>query len=412
MKKRIIACILCLASVFSLFALSANAAVLEGVTSKVDYDNTDPDRYYVEIDINNQIITVYDLKANNKVVLQSLCTTGNRENPTGAGTYKMGALKERFGYFVQFGQYAQYWSQVVRGIYIHSVMYDSKSLSSMSKSAYNNLGKNVSHGCVRVLPHVAQWIFYNCPPGTTCKVTTSKPDDPQLKKALKGQIPTYSSYAQPKDAKPDPQVVPAAVKVDSAPLRTGFSTSRDTTVTTLKLNEKVLLLQIAQDWCKVSTSSGKLGYVKTQYLMFSPNESVQFGGGYRATQQTYLYESMSTDAKKLATIASKADVKVTASPKTGWYSAEVGGVSGYVRSKYVQSYQAYVYPDASMSFPAQLKIKPGIAANFRDGPGTAYAVVGSLSAGAEVTALSRQGDWYYCSYMNTTGYLHISCFAN
>ena len=149
-----------LMAVLMLFAVllparAAQAKVLSGLTSKVDYENTDPDRYMIDIDLVNQIITVYEKSGTglfDKIVLQGLCTTGNAENPTGSGTFKLGHLKERFGYFVAYGQYAQYWSQVVRGVYIHTVMYDSKSLTSMSKSAYNGLGKNLSHGCVRVLP--------------------------------------------------------------------------------------------------------------------------------------------------------------------------------------------------------------------------------------------------------------------
>lgn len=122
-------------------------------------------------------------------MLQSLCTTGDAEHQTGAGTFKLGDMKERFGYFVAFGQYAQYWTQVVRGIYIHSVMYNSKKLTSMSRGAYRKLGQAVSHGCVRVLPHVAQFIYYNCPPGTTCVINRKKAADPELVKRLKKEIP-------------------------------------------------------------------------------------------------------------------------------------------------------------------------------------------------------------------------------
>ena len=203
MKKRLLACLLCCCFLLCCLPAVASATVLPGMTSKVDYDNTDPNRYTIEIDLVNQVISVWE-NASEAIVLQGLCTTGDEENPTGSGTFKLGDLKERFGYFVAYGQYAQYWTQVVRGIYIHSVMYDTKDLSSMSRSAYRNLGKNVSHGCVRVLPHIAQWIYYNCPPGTTCKVVKNKPADPALVSSLKSQIPDYSDYVQPSDDKEAP----------------------------------------------------------------------------------------------------------------------------------------------------------------------------------------------------------------
>ena len=345
MKQRLIAILLCVATCIAFIpANRAEAQVLSGNTSKVDYDNTSTSKYTIEIDLVNQIITVYQGGIGGRIVLQSLCTTGNAENPTGAGTYKLGHLKERFGYFVAFGQYAQYWTQVVRGIYIHSVMYDSMKLSSMSRSAYNNLGKAKSHGCIRVLPHVAQWIYYNCPPGTTCKIDRKKAADPALVKKLKKEIPSYSDYQQPADMKPYPVEVPAVAKFDNVPLRTGFSNSRDKTVATVNKGAKMVLLQIGPDWCKVRLENGKLGYVKTEYLLFYPDRKVVSTETYTATKKTYVYESMSTGAKRLATIPEDGEATVVSNPKKGWWYGSYNGVTGYMRTKYVVKETTVVYP--------------------------------------------------------------------
>jgi hypothetical protein len=240
-------------------AEEVKAEVLPGMTSKVDYDNTDPNRYLIDIDLVNQVITVYDNSFYGKggIVLQGLCTTGNQENRTGAGTFKVGDLKERFGYFVAFGQYAQYWTQVVRGIYIHSVMYNSRKLNSMSSSAYRNLGKAVSHGCIRVLPHIARWIFYNCPPGTTVSIDRKRVRDPELVSKLRAEMPGFKNYQLAADGKQDPPIVPAVVTADSAPLRTGFSGWRDKTVVTLRRGDRIKLLQIGKEWVIAETGSGK-----------------------------------------------------------------------------------------------------------------------------------------------------------
>ena len=48
MKRRLLALALCLVTLLSLTPSIANAAVLSGFTSKVDYDNTDPNRYSIE----------------------------------------------------------------------------------------------------------------------------------------------------------------------------------------------------------------------------------------------------------------------------------------------------------------------------------------------------------------------------
>ncbi len=428
MKRRFLALVLLLAIAVTLFPTgTAQAAVLNGMASKVDYENTDPNRYYIELDLVNQIITVYEGGPTGSIVLQSLLSSGNEENPSGSGTYRLGALKERFGYFVAFGQYAQYWTQVVRGVYIHSVMYDSKKLSSMSRSAYSNLGKAVSHGCIRVMPEVAQWIFYNCPPGTTCKLNTKAAPNPDLMKALKAAIPSYGNYAQPADAKAYPPEIPAVVRVNKTPLRTGFSSTKDKTVATLNANDRVMLLQLADDWCKVRVvSTGKLGYIKTQYLLAYPDEPVATYSGYKASSKTYVYASASTSAERLTTIKKGAEVTVTGNGGiSGWYTASYDGITGFVRAKYVKAADLISFPSVNVvSVPADgtqstpvtasgARIADGITANFRAAASADSTVLAVLSAGTLVTiaSVAAESGWYYCTVNGINGYLHQSCLV-
>lgn len=419
MTKRLLSCMLTLLFLFTALmpVLTAQATVLPGYTSKVDYDNTDPNRYKIEIDLNNQIITVYERSWGGQydnIVVRGLCTTGGVETPTGAGTYKLGDLKERFGYFVAYGQYAQYWTQVVRGIYIHSVMYNSKKLSSMSSSAYRNLGKAGSHGCVRVLPEIAQFIFYNCPPGTTCVVTKGIPSNPRLVQALKKAMPSKSKYKQPTDAKADPAILPATIKMNNVPVRTGFSSSRDTTVCTLNYGDHVKILQLGADWVKVETAKGKLGYVKTQYVLVEPDNPVRYITEYAASSKTYLYEKTKTSAKRLATIPKKAKVEVTGQVDKYWYTATVDGKTGYVRAKYVKPQQVWQYPQVpnlsgTTTGTGNARVLPNIIANFRSGPSTSYSVVAELQPNTPVTLISQQGNWYYAKANGVNGYISAIC---
>ena len=433
MKRRLLALALCLVTLLSLTPSIAHAAVLSGFTSKVDYDNTDPNRYSIEIDLVNQVITVYDQSGN--AVLQSLCTTGSDKTPTGSGKFRLGDLKERFGYFVAYGEYAQYWTQVVRGVYIHSVMYKSKKLSSMSKSAYKNLGKNVSHGCVRVLPHVAQWIYYNCPPGTLCNIVKNKAADPYLVSRLKSAIPDYSSYQQPSDSHATPSDVPATVKLNDVPVRSGFSNSKDKTVAKLNYGDHVELLQIGAEWCKVRTPAGKLGYVKTMYLTCDP-DNVRTTQAYTATSKTYVYSSASRSSSTLTTIPKGKTVNVTEQAGSGWLYGSYNGVSGYMRTKYVKLTDTLLYPNpdgsysdgttvaatvpqsqtqtgtGSASSPSSgARVKNGIIANFRSGPGSEYGVIAELEPGTPVKIISVAGNWYFCEVNGLQGYLHPSCVA-
>ncbi|MDL2218577.1 SH3 domain-containing protein, partial [Christensenellaceae bacterium OttesenSCG-928-M15] len=396
--KRLIALTLALMATAIVLIEPAAAAVPKGYTSKVDYENTDTGRYKIDVDLVNQVITVYEKDSAGsytKIVLQGLCTTGNDENPTGAGTFKLGHLKERFGYFVAFGQYAQYWTQVVRGIYIHSVMYDSKNITTMSKSAYNNLGKALSHGCIRVMPEHAQWIYYNCPPGTTCVISKSRAKNEELVKKLKAEKPSYANYKQPADYKSDPDVIAAQVRTDNTPVRTGFSTTRDKTVVTLNAGDTVSVLQLGPDWCKVQTKKGKLGYVKTQYLSMNPDATVSVHGSYYTKEKTYLYAKPDTGADKLHEYAYGDQVEVVNTVDKYWLTARVGTTYGYVRIKHLQT----TAPDLTTSAIAPSEgpnayIKNGIIANMRSGPGTNYPVVKELTGGTPVKLLEMVGSWY------------------
>lgn len=423
LKKGKVLLALALAFAFALLpAIGASATVISGWTSKVDYDNIDPDRYVIDIDITNQIITVYDNYLGGQIAVQGLCTTGNKENPTNYGTYKIGNLKERFGYFVAYGQYAQYWTQVVRGIYIHSIMYNSTKLSSMSKNAYRDLGSNVSHGCVRTLPHIAQFIYYNCPPGTTCNVVKNRAADPALVASVKAGMPSYSNYVQPADNRAWPDEVPGVIRYNNVELRTGFSASKDTTVEILNSGAKILLLQLGSDWCKVRTEDKKLGYVKTQYILAYPDDPAKSVTTYKTSSKTYVYESMDTGSKRLVKIASGAEVYVQSNPQKGWYYGNYSGTWGYLRTKYVKTATVVNYP--TLNYGGLLvstgtdaaalsgtRVRADIRATMRAEASSSSAAITVLEPNTEVSIISVVGNWYYCTANGYTGYVFYSCLV-
>ena len=307
-------------------------------------------------------------------------------------------------------------------------------LHAHSKSAYKNLGKNVSHGCVRVLPHVAQWIYYNCPPGTLCNIVKNKAANPYLVSRLKSTIPDYSSYQQPSDSHATPSEVPATVKLNDVPVRSGFSNSKDKTVAKLNYGDHVELLQIGAEWCKVRTPAGKLGYVKTMYLTCDP-DNVRTTQSYAATGKTYIYSSASRSSSTLTTIPKGKTVNVTEQAGSGWLYGSYNGVSGYMRTKYVKLTDTLLYPNPDGSYPdgtsvaaapqsqtqtqtgtgsasapsSGARVKSGIIANFRSGPGSEYGVIAELEPGTPVKIISVAGNWYFCEVNGLQGYLHPSC---
>ncbi len=126
MVKRALAAIL---AIILLAGLAPAALALD------ELKNTDPEKYYIVLDLGNQVVTVYekdDLGEYAKIVRRFICTSGSTQvdpldpesvaTPTPRGTYKMGA-RERFGKFANFGgTYARYWTQIIGNIYFHSII--------------------------------------------------------------------------------------------------------------------------------------------------------------------------------------------------------------------------------------------------------------------------------------------------
>lgn len=149
--------------------------------------------YWIGVDITNQITTVYRT-SDDSVVRHMLCSTGLNDTPTPTGTFYMpkkaySAERTEWYYFKEFDCYAKYATRIKGGILFHSVIYSSKSDSSLRTSSVRNLGKKASHGCIRLTVDNAKWIAKNCPAGTKVKIYygTSNPD---LKQQLTGAYQT------------------------------------------------------------------------------------------------------------------------------------------------------------------------------------------------------------------------------
>ena len=138
--------------------------------------------------------------------------------------------------------------------------------------------------------------------------------------------------------------MPATVKLNDVPVRSGFSNSKDKTVAKLNYGDHVELLQIGAEWCKVRTPAGKLGYVKTMYLTCDP-DNVRTTQSYAATGKTYIYSSASRSSSTLTTIPKGKTVNVTEQAGSGWLYGSYNGVSGYMRTKSVKLTDTLLYPN-------------------------------------------------------------------
>jgi len=307
--------------------------------------NTDPEKYYIVLDLNNQVVTVYekdDQGEYTRIVRQMICTSGRTElkaedpedegTPTPAGIWKIGA-RERFGKFAAFGgEYARYWTQIVGGVYFHSVMYGKRDVNAFKSGAFGRLGSKGSHGCVRLYVEDAKWLYYYACPGTLINVTNGIKRNSALTRSLKTNL-SFKEYNAFQKIMYDEAEQPnrsAWVTVEGAQLRTGNG-SNDRAIMKLPVGAVLEVLQEGDPWAKVKYENRE-GYVKRGYITYEQGvmQSKEDADIVRATE--YMYAEADTKSEKLVKVPTDTSVKVL---ETGedYSKIDYDGTVGYLRNK-------------------------------------------------------------------------------
>lgn len=151
--------------------------------AETDYDMP----YYIVVDLNNQIVTVYDTQTR-QVERQMLCSSG-RNNTTPTGNYIMPRSKRAYDrqpwyYISMFHRYVRYASRIMGEILFHSLPYTGKSIRSVDAQAASELGFATSHGCIRLRWQDAEFIANNCLPGTLVQIIEGSEKDDGLRELL------------------------------------------------------------------------------------------------------------------------------------------------------------------------------------------------------------------------------------
>ena len=139
-----------------------------------------PGTYRLIVDLYHKVVMAYtkDEKGEyTKPVRYMLCGVGASSTPTPTGTFKMENYRLRYELFNKTICYGQYWSILTGRIYFHSILYTSFNAKDYTETSYDNLGKSVSHGCIRLTVPDARWIYYNVAPGTEVEVRKGSSSD-------------------------------------------------------------------------------------------------------------------------------------------------------------------------------------------------------------------------------------------
>ncbi|MDO4543656.1 MAG: L,D-transpeptidase family protein [Clostridia bacterium] len=310
--------------------------------------NTDPDKYYIVLDLKNQFVTVYERDEAGEytiIVRRFLCTTGSTEpedpedpedigTPTPTGIWKIGG-RERFGKFANYGsEYARYWVQIVGSVYFHSIMFNKRDVDSMQSGAFKRLGTNVSHGCVRLYVEDAKWLYYYACPGTTVEVTDSEPRQRDVAKALKTSL-SFSEYnaLQKNFYDVEPMENPTCiVTVDGARARKGCGREYSSV---FKASEGDVLevLQINEAWIKVSNGKRE-GYMMRGHVTFNEDgtpDTTEEAKLIKSTVWMYTEPKVSND-NRICKVPTDTAVKVLSEPEDGWVKIQYLDEFGYIKS--------------------------------------------------------------------------------
>ena len=313
--------------------------------AKDDLLNNDPDQYYILLDLRNQIVTVFEKDENGeytRVVRRFLCSSGRTDvdeedleaesTPTPRGIWKIGG-RERFGKFANFSaSYARYWVQIVGSIYFHSLLFHKRSIDTMERGPYSDMGNKVSHGCVRLYVEDARWLYYYACPGTTIEVSTDEPSNKELKRALRSKI-SFSEYnafqktiTDEAVEQPNPHVW---VTVEGARLRKGSGNDFDS-VARLSVGDELEVLIESEVWVKVRFGK-KEGYVLRGYISYQNGVLDTKPDADVLKSTDWLYAEPNLEAEKLVKAPARVSVKVLETTEKGWLKIVYQNVTGYVK---------------------------------------------------------------------------------
>lgn len=159
----------------------------------------------LEVNKYMQMVTVYGKDYGGKEIpcRYMICSTGASGHETPVGSFRIHALRyfgrssDPWYYFASSSCWVQYCTQVTGNVCFHSVPYGRYAYSSLSQSGYNNLGRKASHGCIRLMPEDARFVWENCN-GLTVSISYGGYSEVLQQKKnefLASKLP-YSTYVQ------------------------------------------------------------------------------------------------------------------------------------------------------------------------------------------------------------------------
>lgn len=130
----------------------------------ITVDEVNPDNYLIEVSLNEQKVRVF---YKNELIKEMVCSSGDALSQTPKGTFKT-SDKIKYSWLPEYNAGAYYFVRFFGPYLFHSTPVDKD--GKIIESEQINLGRPVSHGCVRLDINDAKWLYEFVPSGTTVKI--------------------------------------------------------------------------------------------------------------------------------------------------------------------------------------------------------------------------------------------------
>ncbi|MEG2786814.1 MAG: SH3 domain-containing protein [Romboutsia sp.] len=189
------------------------------------------------------------------------------------------------------------------------------------------------------------------------------------------------------------------VTASSVNFRTGAGTNYSV-IRTLSKGTQVGYISESNGWAKINYN-GTIGYISAQYL-----GDIDSGGGDAVASNKEVTGSSvnfrqgpGTNYSVIRTLSKGTQVGYI-SESNGWAKINYNGTIGYISAQYLGDIDS-----GGGDAVASNKEVTGSSVNFRQGPGTNYSVIRTLSKGTQVGYISESNGWAKVNYNGTIGYM-------
>ena len=195
------------------------------------------------------------------------------------------------------------------------------------------------------------------------------------------------------------------VTATSLNVRSGYGSSYSK-IGTLSNGAKVEIVESKNGWHKIKYNGG-YGYVSGDYIKVdgsttpptNPGETVKNTGVVTASSLN-VRSGYGSSYSKIGTLSNGAKVEIVES-KNGWHKIKYNGGYGYVSGDYIKLGGNTTNPPST----TKTGVVTASSLNVRNGYGSGYSRIGSLSNGAKVEIVESKNGWHKIKFNGGYGYV-------